>query len=96
MKHLDKKWNYAVDVHHPHPVYKDHGLSLMPPHSALWLNYRGDRIGPVPPDQFLFDTRFLVSSIGYQFKPFSWQLMNWNIAVRELAVSGAEYTSRPD
>lgn len=90
LTHLDKQWNYAAGVHHPHPTYKDHGLSLIPPHSALWLNFRGDRIGPVPLITS-FDTRFLVSAICHQDRAYSWQVMNWKIAVRELAVSGAEY-----
>ncbi len=90
LTHLDKHWNYAAGVHHPHPIYREHGLSLIPPHSALWLNYRGERIGPVPLITS-FDTRFLVSSICHQDRAYSWQVMNWKIAVRELAVSGAEY-----
>jgi predicted oxidoreductase len=90
LTHLDKQWNYAAGVHHPHPIYKDHGLSLIPPHSALWLNFRGDRIGPVPLITS-FDTRFLVSAICHEDRAYSWQVMNWKIAVRELAVSGAEY-----
>ena len=90
LTHLDKQWNYAAGVHHPHPVYKHHGLSLIPPHSALWLNYKGERIGPMPLITS-FDTRFLVSSICHQEKAYSWQVMNWKIAVRELAVSGAAY-----
>jgi predicted oxidoreductase len=61
LTHLDKQWNYAAGVHHPHPSYQEHGLSLIPPHSALWLNFRGERIGPVPLITS-FDTRFLVSS----------------------------------
>jgi predicted oxidoreductase len=48
LTHLDKQWIYAAGVHHPHPEYKDHSLSLIPPNSPLWLNYRGERIGPVP------------------------------------------------
>lgn len=90
LTHLDLHWNYAAGVHHPHPTYKEHGLSLIPPHSALWLNFRGERIGPVPLITS-FDTRFLVSSICHQERAYSWQVMNWKIAVRELAVSGAEY-----
>lgn len=90
LTHLDKQWNYAAGVHHPHPCYQEHGLSLIPPHSALWLNFRGERIGPVPLITS-FDTRFLVSSICHQDRAYSWQVMNWKIAVRELAVSGAEY-----
>lgn len=39
--HLDKMWNYAAGVHHPHPRMEGQGLSLVPPKSALWLNSKG-------------------------------------------------------
>jgi uncharacterized protein len=40
---LDRMWNYAAGVHHPRPRKPMHGLSLVPPRSALWLNWRGIR-----------------------------------------------------
>jgi predicted oxidoreductase len=46
--HLDWQWNYAAGVHHWRPRKPGHGLSLVPPKSALWLNWRGERIGPLP------------------------------------------------
>jgi predicted oxidoreductase len=88
--HLDRMWNYAAGVHHPRPRKPGHGLSLVPPRSALWLNARGERIGPRPLVTG-FDTRDLVTQICRQDGGHSWQLMNRRIALKELAVSGAEF-----
>jgi predicted oxidoreductase len=90
LTHLDKMWNYAAGVHHPLPRKPHHGLSLVPPRSALWLNWRGERFGPQPLVSG-FDTRRLVTEICAQERQYSWQLMNRRIALKELAVSGAEF-----
>jgi uncharacterized protein len=90
LTHLDKMWNYAAGVHHPRPRKPHHGLSLVPPRSALWLNWRGERIGPQPLVSG-FDTRRLVTDVCAQERAYSWQLLNWRIALKELAVSGAEF-----
>ncbi|MCB9227092.1 MAG: FAD-binding dehydrogenase [Chitinophagales bacterium] len=89
LTHLDKTWPYAAGVHHPRPTKKDDGLSLVPPRSALWLNYEGERIGPVPLIT-AFDTRFLVDEICKQKKKFTWQVMNMKILKKEFAISGSE------
>ncbi|TGK10182.1 FAD-binding dehydrogenase [Leptospira fletcheri] len=88
--HLDKMWNYAAGVHHPDPKMEAHGLSLVPPKSALWLDFEGRRIGPQPLITG-FDTKFLVEEICRQKEKYSWQVLNWKIAVQELAVSGSEF-----
>ncbi|WIT12155.1 FAD-binding dehydrogenase [Paucibacter sediminis] len=88
--HLDRQWNYAAGVAHPRPRKPEHGLSLVPPRSALWLNWRGDRIGPMPLVTG-YDTRDLVARICAEPRAYSWQLMNRRIALKELAVSGAEF-----
>jgi uncharacterized protein len=90
LTHLDKMWNYAAGVHHPRPRKPHHGLSLVPPRSALWLNWRGERIGPQPLVSG-FDTRRLVTDICAQERTYSWQILNQRIALKELAVSGAEF-----
>ncbi len=87
---LDKMWMYAAGVHHPEPKFKDHGLSLVPPKSALWLNYKGERIGPRPLVT-AYDTRYNVERICAQEKKYSWQILNKKIAVKELAISGAQH-----
>ncbi len=87
--HLENMWNYASGVHHYRPRKPLHGLSLVPPKSALWLNWRGKRI--LPPLVSGFDTRALVTAICAQERQYSWQLLNRRIALKELAVSGAEF-----
>jgi uncharacterized protein len=88
--HLDRLWNYAAGVRHPRPQYENHGLSLVPGKSALWLDSSGKRFGPVPL-MGGFDTRHSVEAVCLSEKKYSWQVTNWKIAVKELAVSGAEF-----
>ncbi len=88
--HLDWQWNYAAGIPHWRPRKPDHGLSLVPPKSALWLNWRGERIGPQPLVTG-YDTHDLVARICAQQRAYSWQLLNRRIALKELAISGAEF-----
>ncbi|MDM8524697.1 FAD-binding dehydrogenase [Desulfococcaceae bacterium HSG8] len=90
LTHLDKHWHYAAGIHHPKPDRKKHGLSLVPPRSALWVNALGERIGPVPLVGYT-DTRYLVEQICKQPGKYSWQILNQKIALKELAVSGSDY-----
>ncbi len=87
--HMDRMWNYAAGVHHFRPRKAGHGLSLVPPRSALWLDARGERI--LPPLVTGFDTRDLVTQVSTRPGGYSWQLLNRRIALKELAVSGAEF-----
>src|ERR1700691_798084 len=89
--HLDLHWHYAAGVHHPAKRRPDDGLSLVPPRSALWFNARGERIMTPGPMPGYGDTRHLVESVLRQPGQYSWQVMNWKIAIRELAVSGCDY-----
>jgi predicted oxidoreductase len=86
---LEKQWNYAAGIRHHSPRKKDHGLSLVPPKSALWLNYQGKRMGPEPMVT-AFDTRHLVQRICQEPVKYSWQLLNYKIALKEFAISGSE------
>lgn len=90
LTHLDKQWNYAAGIHHPTPDRHFHGLSLVPPKSALWTTFDGKRFEPNPLVTGT-DTRFLVSEICKQSQKYSWMILNWKIAKKELAVSGAEF-----
>lgn len=90
LTHMDRMWNYAAGVHHWRPRKQNHGLSLVPPRSALWLDWKGRRIGPQPLVTG-FDTRDLVTQVCRQDRQYSWQLLNMRIARKELAVSGAEF-----
>ncbi|MGW8123680.1 FAD-binding protein [Roseivirga echinicomitans] len=89
--HLNQQWHYAAGIPAPHPEegkFRD-GLSLVPPRSAIWVDATGKRFNPplVP----YTDTSFFVQSILKTKDQYSWSIMNWKIAIKELAVSGAEY-----
>ncbi|MBK8506997.1 MAG: FAD-binding dehydrogenase [Saprospiraceae bacterium] len=89
---LDKQWNYAVGIRHYEPRVKDHGLSLVPMKSTLWVNYEGKRFGPMPlvtP----YDTRFLVERICQEPVKYSWQILNAKIAYKEFSISGSEHNA---
>ncbi len=88
--HLNKQWHYAAGVHHPAKRRPHDGLSLVPPRSALWMNAKGERIGPVPLVGYT-DTKYLVENILKQPGQYSWQIMNMKIALKELAVSGCDF-----
>ncbi len=91
--HAGEMWNYAAGFPHPFPHFDGHGLSAIPCKSALWLNHRGERIGPEPLVTG-FDTHWLCQRVAAQEKPWTWHLLNWRIAAREFAVSGAEHNQR--
>jgi len=92
ISNLNLMWNYAAGISHPFPKRANHGLSLVPPKSALWLNYKGERIGKTPLIT-AFDTRYLVTEICKQDKKWSWQILNKKIVYKELSVSGSEFNS---
>lgn len=91
--HAGDMWNYAAGIPHPYPHFPGHGLSLIPCKSALWLNHRGERIGPEPLVTG-FDTHWLCQRVAEQEKPWTWQLLNRRIALKEFAISGAEHNPR--
>jgi predicted oxidoreductase len=86
-------WNYAAGFPHPFPHFEGHGLSTIPCKSALWLDHRGERIGPEPLVTG-FDTHWLCQRVAEQEKPWTWHLLNWRIAAKEFAISGAEHNQR--
>jgi predicted oxidoreductase len=90
LTHLDKQWHYAAGVRKPDAETPHEGISLVPPRSALWLDARGRRFGPVPLMGYS-DTRWLVERICRTPEQYSWQVLNWKIAIKELAVSGCDY-----
>ncbi len=90
LTHLDKQWHYAAGVHSRTTDSPRDGISLVPPRSALWLDARGRRIGPVPLMGYS-DTRWLVEQICRTPEQYSWQVLNWKIAIKELAVSGCDH-----
>jgi len=88
--HLENMWNYAAGIPHPQPQFAGHGLSLIPCKSALWLDHTGSRIGPLALITG-FDTHDMCGRLSGLEMPWSWQVLNWRIAAKEFAISGAEH-----
>ncbi len=93
IKNAGEMWNYAAGFPHPFPHFDGHGLSTIPCKSALWLNHKGQRIGPEPLITG-FDTHWLCQRVAEQEKPWTWHVLNWRIAAKEFAISGAEHNQR--
>ena len=91
--HAGEMWNYAAGFPHPFPHFPGHGLSTIPCKSALWLDHTGRRIGPEPLVTG-FDTHWLCQRVASQAKPWTWHLLNWRIAAKEFAISGADHNQR--
>jgi hypothetical protein len=90
LTNLNNNWIYAVGVHHPDKRKPFDGISLQPGISCLWFNAIGERIGPIP--LFLQSgTKRVVDRILDQPGKYSWVIMNWKIAKRELIVSLSRY-----
>ena len=93
LTHAGEMWNYAAGFPHPQPHFEGHGLSAIPCKSALWLDHRGRRLGPEPLVTG-FDTHELCQRVAALERPWTWHLLNWRIAAKEFAISGAEHNQR--
>ncbi len=89
---MQNMWNYAAGIPNPNPDFENHGLSLIPSRSALWVDHNGTRIGPEPLVAG-FDTLKMCQQINDLQLPHSWQIMNRKIALKELAISGCEHNT---
>lgn len=86
---VGRMWNYAAGIRHPRPQWPGHGVSLVPPKSALWTDAFGRRLMPAMVSGF--DTYDLVRRVSAAPYGYTWQIMNRRIALKELAASGAEW-----
>jgi len=91
LTHLEDMWNYAAGIPHPQAQFEGHGLSLVPCKTTLWLSPDGEPLGPAPMVTG-FDTRELCRQVVEQ--PYTWQVLNWKIAMKELAISGSQHNPR--
>jgi predicted oxidoreductase len=91
LSNLESMWNYAAGIPHPEPHFEGHGLSLIPCKTGLWLTPDGEPVGPEPMVTG-FDTHEMCRQVARY--PYTWQVLNWKIASREMAISGSEHNPR--
>src|SRR5579884_2278319 len=81
-------WNYADAVRNPTPQRPLHGVKLIPPRSGVMVDPGGRRYGPVPVMP-TFDAYYALERMVADERGYSWLVVNWRIAKRELDVSGS-------
>jgi hypothetical protein len=86
---LENMWVYAAGIEHWKGDFPGHGLAVVPPRSALWLDAEGTRFAP--PLLAGTDTHQLVSRIASQNRPWSWLLLNRRILAKEAAIQGSTF-----
>ena len=84
----DRMWHYTEGIRNWSPIWRDHGIRILPAPSSLWLDALGRRL-PVPlfPG---FDTLGTLAHIGHTGYDHTWFVLTRKIIEREFALSGSE------
>ncbi|MFC5531202.1 FAD-binding dehydrogenase [Cohnella yongneupensis] len=84
----DRMWHYTEGLKNWSPVWRNHGIRILPGPSSLWLDARGQRF-PVPALPG-FDTLGTLEAIQKTGYPYSWFILTQKIIEKEFALSGSE------
>ena len=84
----DRMWHYTEGVKNWDPIWKDHGIRILPGPTSMWFDALGNRL-PVPlfPG---FDTLGTLDHIMKTGFDYSWLILNQKIIKKEFALSGSE------
>ncbi|MEO8147072.1 MAG: FAD-binding dehydrogenase [Bacteroidia bacterium] len=84
----DRMWHYTEGLKNWNPIWKDHGIRILPGPSSLWFDALGNRL-PVPlfPGFDTLGTLRHIMQTGYDY---SWFILNQKIIRKEFALSGSE------
>lgn len=84
----DRMWHYTEGIENWSPIWRHHGIRILPAPSSLWLDAWGQRL-PVPlfPG---FDTLGTLTHIGHTGHEHTWFVLTRKIIEREFALSGSE------
>ena len=84
----DRMWHYTEGVTNWNPIWKDHGIRIIPGPSSMWFDARGQRF-PVPNFPG-FDTLGTLKAIQDSDYDYSWFVLTQKIIEKEFALSGSE------
>ncbi|WP_415948813.1 FAD-binding dehydrogenase [Streptomyces sp. KLOTTS4A1] len=84
----DRMWHYTEGIENWNPIWRRHGIRILPGPSSLWLDARGKRL-PVPlfPG---FDTLGTLEHIMHSGHDYTWFVLNQRIIGKEFTLSGSE------
>lgn len=84
----DRMWHYTEGIANWNPVWKRHGIRILPGPSSLWLDATGKRLpDPLWPG---FDTLGTLEHLRGTGHDHSWFILNRRIIGKEFALSGSE------
>lgn len=84
----DRMWHYTEGIKNWNPVWKEHGIRILPGPSSIWLDASGQRF---PAPNFPgFDTLGTLEAIQKTGYDYSWFILTQKIIEREFALSGSE------
>ncbi len=84
----DRMWHYVEGIKNHSPVWKNHGIRILPGPSSLWLDATGKRLpAPLFPG---FDTLGTLEYLRKTGHAHSWFILNARIIEKEFALSGSE------
>jgi predicted oxidoreductase len=84
----DRMWHYVEGVENWNPIWRNHGIRILPGPSSVWLDARGNRL---PPPLFPgFDTLATLAHLRQTGYDHSWFILTQRIIAKEFALSGSE------
>lgn len=84
----DRMWHYTEGLRNWNPIWKGHGIRVLPGPSSLWLSPSGERL-PYPHAPG-FDTLGTLTHITTQGWPYTWFVLNRAVIKKEFTLSGSE------
>lgn len=84
----DRMWHYTEGLKNWNPIWKNHGIRILPGPSSLWLDAKGDRFHA--PNFPGFDTLSTLEAIQKSGYDYSWFILTEKIIEKEFALSGSE------
>ena len=84
----DRMWHYVEGVENWNPIWRRHGIRILPGPSSVWLDAVGNRLpAPLFPG---FDTLATLAHLTRTGHDHSWFVLTQRIIAREFALSGSE------
>lgn len=84
----DRMWHYTEGIKNWSPIWKKHGIRILPGPSSLWFDAEGNRF---PSPNFPgFDTLGTLETIMKTGYDYSWFILTKDIIEKEFALSGSE------
>lgn len=84
----DRMWHYTEGLKNWDPIWKNHGIRILPGPSSMWFDALGNRF--TAPNFPGFDTLSTLEAIQKTGYDYSWFILTEKIIEKEFALSGSE------